>query len=207
MKKILVSLLFGLTVLGCAGQNTRGSYPQPTAPPPPPPSTDVTAEVNSYIADIRSLIAEMENVKEEADSLPDIGSLKENPVFKSTMKLLDSFYLESLKAHNIQLLSDKIHEFEERTKETTDINTYQLIRGIIGYHARFLLVTINIASLSKKIDAMEPRLHDLKNKLILAYSQNPYGANYVAISAILRNEQTRFIRKTEELWEYLGKSN
>jgi hypothetical protein len=203
MKNTMASLLLGLLVLGCAHQNAGVADTQ--LKPPPTLNTTVTAEVNSYIADIRSLIAEMENIRKQTDSLPDISLIKDSPVFNSTLKLLDSFFLESMKVRNPQLFLDKVHRFEERVKMTADINTYRLVRETIELHIKRTSLSINVARLDKKIDAMEPRLHELRNSLIMAYSQNPYGTNYAAIVAILQNEQQRFIRKINELSEYFEK--
>ena len=82
-----------------------------------------------------------------------------------------------MKSHNPQLYAVRVQELDAEIKETVDSNTYQAFRGIIRYHARVMKFILDGGRLSRKIDAMEPRLHDLKNKIILEVSQNASNSN------------------------------
>jgi hypothetical protein len=190
----LVSLWCLLAVVGCAGQ------PPPEVMPPPQSASPqaLRGEVDAYIADVRRLIADMDKVDAEWDSLLDVRGLKDSPVFNETFRILDGFFVEAMKSRNVSLYVDKVQAFDATVQRQGDRNLHQFIQGIIGYHARLIQLTVQVAELSKQIDAMEPRLQDLKKKLLLAVAQNASGYNYTALIALLHNEQTRFVRKVQE---------
>ena len=189
----LVSLWCLLTVVGCAGQ------PPPEVVPPPQSTSPqaLSGAVDAYIADVRRLIADMSKVDEAWDSLPDVRGLKDSPVFHETFRILDGFFVEAMKSRNLSLYEDKVQAFDTTVQRQGDRKLHQFIQGIIGYHARLIQLTVQVAELSKQIDAMEPRLYDLKHQLVLAVAQNASGYNYTVLIALLNNEQNRFVRKVQ----------
>ena len=187
-----VRLLLALTVAGCAGQPPQERYP----PPRPPAPSDVSIEVDAYIADVRRLIAEMDQVQAEGESIRDVSALQDNLVFQEALRILDAFFLQAMQSRNMQVYIDNVQRFEEQMNE--DRKLHEFIQGVIGYHAKLIHFTAHVMELSKKIDAMEPRWHDLQHKLILAVAQNPSWHDYTDLMIILNNEQQRFERKIDQ---------
>ena len=197
----LVRLLLALTVAGCAGQPSQERYPPPRTPAPP----DVSVEVDAYIADVRRLITEMDQVQAEGESIPDVSALQDNLVFHEALRILDAFFLQAMQSRTMQVYIDNIGRFEEQMKE--DSKLHEFIKGVIGYHARLIHFTAHVMELSKKIDAMEPRWHALQKKLILAVAQNPSGHDYADLMIILNNEQQRFERKIDQWTDHTSQKN
>jgi hypothetical protein len=190
----LVRLLLALTVAGCAGQPLHERSPPPGTIPPPPPA--VSMEVDAYIADVRRLIAEMDQVEAEGESMPDVSALQDNLVFHETLRILDAFFLQAMQLRTMQVYLDNVRRFDEQMKE--DRKLHEFIQGVIGYHARLMYFTAHVMELSKKIDAMEPRWHALQQKLSLAVAQHPSGSDYADLMILLHNEQQRFERKIDQ---------
>ena len=189
----LVSLWCLLTVVGCAGQ-------PPPAVVPPPQSTSpqaLSGAVDAYITDVRRLIADMDKVDEAWDSLPDVRGLKDSPLFHETLRILDGFFVEAMQSRHLSLYEDKVQAFDATVQRQGERKRHQCIQGLIGYHARLIQLTVQVAELSKQMDAMEPRWDDLTHPLVLAVAQNASGYNYTVLIARLHNEHNRFIRKVQ----------
>ena len=188
-----VSLWCLLTVVGCASQ------PRPAGSPPPrsAPPSDIRRDVDAYIADVRRLIADIATVQDEWDRLPDVRGLQDNPVFQDTFRRLDAFFVEAMKARRMQVYSDKVHAFDATVQRQGDPQRHQFVQGVIGYHARLVLLTVQAGELSKNIDAMEPRFRALEHALMLAVAQHPSGDNYIAMMALLTYEHHRFVHKVQ----------
>ena len=191
----LVRLWCLLTVVGCAGQ-------PPPAVVPPPQSTSPQARsgaVDAYITDVRRLIADMDTVDEAWDSLPDVRGLKDSPLFHETLRILDGFFVEAMQSRHLSLYEDKVQAFDATVQRQGDRKRHQCIQGLIGYHARLIQLTVQVAELSKQIEAMEPRWDDLTHQLVLAVAQHASGYHYTVLIARLHNEHNRFVR-TVQAW-------
>lgn len=184
----LVRLLCLLTVVGCA------AHPSPEVAPP---SRGVSEAFNAYITDLRSLMADMEQVQDDWKMFPDARALHEHPVFHDTMRRLDAYIVEAMQARNMQVYRDKVRAFDATIKAQGNVKLHQFMQAIIGYHARLVQLTATTTVLSKKIEAMEPRGHDLMQQLRLAAAQQASGEPYTAMMAILHHEQDRFARNVQ----------